>query len=60
MASRPESKLIRHTQRSYAPGSAERHALAAAIAQMEQELPFEVPCIVNGLEVCNPSFLYLT
>ena len=45
-------------QKSYAPGSAERHALAATIAQMEQELPFEVPCIVNGLEVCNPSFFY--
>ncbi|KAF9063098.1 delta-1-pyrroline-5-carboxylate dehydrogenase [Rhodocollybia butyracea] len=34
--------------KSYAPGSAERNALQAAIAQMEQELPFEVPCIVNG------------
>ena len=40
-------------QKSYAPGSAERHALAATIAQMEQELPFEVPCIVNSLEVCD-------
>ena len=48
-------------QKSYAPGSAERHALAATITQMEQELPFEVPCIVNGLQVCNnpcnPSLL---
>ncbi|KAF9000245.1 delta-1-pyrroline-5-carboxylate dehydrogenase [Cyathus striatus] len=34
--------------RSYAPGSAERKALQAAITEMEQQLPFEVPCIVNG------------
>ncbi|CAA7259329.1 unnamed protein product [Cyclocybe aegerita] len=34
--------------KTYAPGSAERQTLVAAIAQMEQELPFEVPCIVNG------------
>ncbi|KAG5642528.1 hypothetical protein DXG03_002601 [Asterophora parasitica] len=37
--------------RSYAPGSVERKALEAAIAEMEQQLPFEVPCIVNGKEV---------
>lgn len=37
--------------RSYAPGSAERKALQAAIAQMESELPFEVPCIINGQPV---------
>ncbi|PCH40797.1 delta-1-pyrroline-5-carboxylate dehydrogenase [Wolfiporia cocos MD-104 SS10] len=37
--------------RSYAPGSAERSALQAAIAQIEQELPFEVPCVVNGKPV---------
>jgi len=37
--------------RSYAPGSPERKALQAAIAQMEKELPFEVPCIVNGKPV---------
>ncbi|KAJ8507378.1 hypothetical protein ONZ45_g10240 [Pleurotus djamor] len=37
--------------KSYAPGSAERKALEAAIAQMSQELPFEVPCIVNGKPV---------
>jgi 1-pyrroline-5-carboxylate dehydrogenase len=34
--------------RSYAAGSAERQGLEAALAQMQQELPFEVPCIVNG------------
>ncbi|KIM63693.1 hypothetical protein SCLCIDRAFT_116962 [Scleroderma citrinum Foug A] len=37
--------------KSYTPGSAERKALEAALAQMEQELPFEVPCIVNGEEI---------
>ncbi|KAF5388284.1 hypothetical protein D9615_000828 [Tricholomella constricta] len=37
--------------RSYAPGSVERKALEAALTQMEHELPFEVPCIVNGKEV---------
>ncbi|KAF4619195.1 hypothetical protein D9613_004850 [Agrocybe pediades] len=34
--------------KTYAPGSAERQTLKAALTQMEQELPFEVPCIVNG------------
>ncbi|KAF5373511.1 hypothetical protein D9757_010499 [Collybiopsis confluens] len=37
--------------KSYAPGSVERKALEAAIVQMEQELPFEVPCVVNGKPV---------
>jgi 1-pyrroline-5-carboxylate dehydrogenase len=37
--------------RSYALGSAERKGLEAALAQMQQELPFEVPCIVNGLPI---------
>ncbi|KAI0638565.1 delta-1-pyrroline-5-carboxylate dehydrogenase [Trametes polyzona] len=37
--------------RSYAPGSPERKGLIEALAQMEKELPFEVPCIVNGKEV---------
>ena len=35
-------------QKAYAPDSPERAALQAAIAQMEQELPFEVPIIING------------
>jgi len=38
-------------QKPYAPGSAERKALEAAISQMEQDLPFEVPCIINGEKV---------
>ncbi|RDX53721.1 delta-1-pyrroline-5-carboxylate dehydrogenase [Polyporus arcularius HHB13444] len=37
--------------RSYAPGSSERKALVEAVSQLEKELPFEVPCIVNGKEV---------
>ncbi|KAF9238798.1 Aldehyde/histidinol dehydrogenase [Melanogaster broomeanus] len=41
--------------RSYAPGSLERRNLEAVLRQMEQELPFEVPCIVNGKEVRTAS-----
>ncbi|KAJ7780980.1 delta-1-pyrroline-5-carboxylate dehydrogenase [Mycena metata] len=37
--------------RSYAPGSPERTALQAAIKQMQADLPFEVPCIINGKQV---------
>ncbi|KAJ3753065.1 delta-1-pyrroline-5-carboxylate dehydrogenase [Lentinula raphanica] len=37
--------------KSYAPGSVERAALERAIAEMEQQLPFEVPCVVNGKPV---------
>ncbi|KAH9833769.1 delta-1-pyrroline-5-carboxylate dehydrogenase [Rhodofomes roseus] len=36
---------------SYAPGSKERKDLEEALKQMQQELPFEVPCVVNGKEV---------
>ncbi|KIK98302.1 hypothetical protein PAXRUDRAFT_31261 [Paxillus rubicundulus Ve08.2h10] len=37
--------------RSYSLGSQERRGLDAALKQMEQDLPFEVPCVVNGKEV---------
>ncbi|KAI6034515.1 Aldehyde/histidinol dehydrogenase [Pisolithus microcarpus] len=37
--------------KSYAPGSPERRALEAALVEMEQQLLFEVPCIVNGREI---------
>ncbi|KAF9480171.1 delta-1-pyrroline-5-carboxylate dehydrogenase [Pholiota conissans] len=37
--------------KSYAPGSVERQALISAISEMEKQLPFEVPCIVNGKEI---------
>ncbi|KIP06164.1 hypothetical protein PHLGIDRAFT_91221 [Phlebiopsis gigantea 11061_1 CR5-6] len=36
---------------TYAPGSPERKALVEAIREMEQQLPFEVPCVVNGKPV---------
>ncbi|KAJ3862375.1 delta-1-pyrroline-5-carboxylate dehydrogenase [Lentinula novae-zelandiae] len=36
---------------TYAPGSAERAALEHAITEMEQQLPFEVPCVVNDKPV---------
>ncbi|KAL0577647.1 1-pyrroline-5-carboxylate dehydrogenase [Marasmius crinis-equi] len=36
---------------SYGPGSAERKALQAAITELQQQLPIEVPCIVNGKPV---------
>ena len=45
-------RLIRCVrQRSYAVGSVDRRTLEATLAQMQQELPFEVPCIVNGKPV---------
>ncbi|KXN86113.1 Delta-1-pyrroline-5-carboxylate dehydrogenase [Leucoagaricus sp. SymC.cos] len=37
--------------RSYEPGSPERAALKAALDEMQAQLPFEVPCIVNGEEI---------
>ncbi|KAG1853084.1 Aldehyde/histidinol dehydrogenase [Suillus subluteus] len=33
---------------NYAVGLAERKGLEAALAQIQQELPFDFPCIVNG------------
>ncbi|KAF8324560.1 Aldehyde/histidinol dehydrogenase [Cantharellus anzutake] len=41
--------------RVYAPGTPERLVLEAAIAQMKQELPFEVPCVINGKAVRTNS-----
>ncbi|RXK38512.1 1-pyrroline-5-carboxylate dehydrogenase [Tremella mesenterica] len=35
----------------YAPGSVERKALEAALKKLQQELPFEVPCVINGKHV---------
>lgn len=37
--------------RAYPPGSPERVALEAALVEMARQLPFEVPCIVNGQEI---------
>ncbi|KIM25497.1 hypothetical protein M408DRAFT_26055 [Serendipita vermifera MAFF 305830] len=37
--------------RSYAPGSPERKRLEDAITKMKSELPFDVPCVINGQEI---------
>ncbi|KAH7098796.1 delta-1-pyrroline-5-carboxylate dehydrogenase [Auriculariales sp. MPI-PUGE-AT-0066] len=42
---------VNEPMKSYAPGSAERKALEAAVAELQQTLPLEVPCVVNGKEV---------
>jgi 1-pyrroline-5-carboxylate dehydrogenase len=42
---------LTRAQRTYAHGSPERAALEAALKEMEQALPFEVPCMVNGKPV---------
>ncbi len=41
-------------QRNYAPGSAERTGLEAALKKMQSQMPFEVPCVVDGKEVRMP------
>lgn len=38
-------------QRNYAPGSSERAGLEAAVKTMQSQLPFEIPCIINGKPV---------
>ncbi|KAJ7068527.1 delta-1-pyrroline-5-carboxylate dehydrogenase [Mycena amicta] len=37
--------------RAYGPGSPERAALQATLQQMQADLPFEVPCVINGKPV---------
>jgi hypothetical protein len=44
-------------QRNYALGSAERKGLEAAISKMQSQLPFEVPCVINGKPVSLPTAL---
>ncbi|KAI0797180.1 delta-1-pyrroline-5-carboxylate dehydrogenase [Abortiporus biennis] len=44
-------EITNEPMKSYAPGSLERKALQDAISEIEKELPFEVPCIVNGKPV---------
>ena len=53
----PQAKNL--FQRSYAPGSAERKGLEAALSQMRRELPFDVPCVINGKPVGQSLPLYL-
>lgn len=38
-------------QHTYAKGSAQRQGLTAAIEQLQQRLPLEVPVVVGGKEV---------
>ncbi|WWC94411.1 1-pyrroline-5-carboxylate dehydrogenase [Kwoniella sp. B9012] len=33
---------------TYPPGSAERAAIDAALVEMKKQMPFEVPCVING------------
>jgi hypothetical protein len=40
---------------NYAPGSSERQKLEAAIDEMKSQLPFEVPCVIDGKDVRSPS-----
>ncbi|KAF9024340.1 delta-1-pyrroline-5-carboxylate dehydrogenase [Hymenopellis radicata] len=44
-------EIVNEPMKSYAPGSPERAALQATLNQMQQEMPFEVPCIINGKPV---------
>ncbi|ORX36362.1 delta-1-pyrroline-5-carboxylate dehydrogenase [Kockovaella imperatae] len=50
LASFKVPKIENEPMRNYAPGSAERKGLEAALAKMQKELPFEIPCVVNGKE----------
>ncbi|KIY66687.1 delta-1-pyrroline-5-carboxylate dehydrogenase [Cylindrobasidium torrendii FP15055 ss-10] len=44
-------EITNEPMKSYAPGSPERAALKAAIDDIQKNLPFEVPCIINGKPV---------
>ncbi|GAA5857399.1 hypothetical protein JCM8547_002260 [Rhodosporidiobolus lusitaniae] len=44
-------KVANEVNKNYAPGSAEREALQAAIKELESAAPFEVPAFVGGKEV---------
>ncbi|ORX91655.1 1-pyrroline-5-carboxylate dehydrogenase [Basidiobolus meristosporus CBS 931.73] len=41
--------------KNYAPGSEERTKLQAALKEMREQAPFEVPCFVNGEEIKTQS-----
>ncbi|KAK7470061.1 1-pyrroline-5-carboxylate dehydrogenase [Stygiomarasmius scandens] len=41
--------------RPYAPGSPERVGLQSTLTKMQQSIPFEVPCVVNGKPVKSSS-----
>ncbi|GAA5949032.1 hypothetical protein JCM21900_003180 [Sporobolomyces salmonicolor] len=44
-------RVFNEPNKSYAPGSPERAALVAALAEMEAAAPFDVPAFVGGKEV---------
>ncbi|KAF7291018.1 Delta-1-pyrroline-5-carboxylate dehydrogenase [Mycena chlorophos] len=44
--------------RAYGPGSPERAGLQAALQQMQADLPFEVPCVINGKPVKTGKLAY--
>lgn len=45
------SYVIVNAQRAYALESGDRKNLQAAVAKMESQLPFDIPCIIDGQEV---------
>ncbi|KAI8620795.1 delta-1-pyrroline-5-carboxylate dehydrogenase [Chytriomyces sp. MP71] len=44
-------EVINEPMYNYAPGSTERANLQRALAEMRGQMPFEVPCIVNGEKI---------
>lgn len=42
-------------QRNYGPGSVDRVKLQAALDKMQGEMPFDVPCVIDGKEVRSPG-----
>ncbi|KAJ3241992.1 1-pyrroline-5-carboxylate dehydrogenase [Chytriomyces hyalinus] len=42
---------------NYAPGSPERRKLQEALVEMRSQMPFEVPCIVNGEKIFTKDTL---
>ena len=44
-------QLKNEPMRTYAKGSEEWNKLQAAIKEMHSQVPYDVPCIVNGQEV---------
>ncbi|EIN11051.1 delta-1-pyrroline-5-carboxylate dehydrogenase [Punctularia strigosozonata HHB-11173 SS5] len=51
LASFKVPEVANEPMKSYAPGAPERKALEQALADLQKELPVEVPCVVNGKPV---------
>ncbi|KAK3811212.1 MAG: delta-1-pyrroline-5-carboxylate dehydrogenase [Benniella sp.] len=43
--------VVNEPMKSYAPGTAERAALEAAVKELRGQAPLDVPCVVDGKEV---------